>query len=67
MEALSTLWSLIMFIVGLFVFIAILNMESHIRKTNRLLRKLLSAQDPDRFVSSPTGNKVFDKETGKKI
>ncbi len=67
MEALSALWGIILFIAGIFVFVAILSIEVHTRKSNQLLRKLLSEQNPERFVSSPSGSKVIDKETGKKI
>ena len=67
MDAASTLWSIITFIVGLLVFVAILSIEVHTRKSNQLLRKLLEEQNPERFTTTPTGAKLFDSKTGKKI
>lgn len=67
MEVLSGFIGFILVIVGILVVFAILSIETHTRKSNQLLRRLLNEKNPERFELTSNTGKVRDNKYGKKI
>ncbi len=65
MGAFAGIAGIISLIIGIALFIAILNIADNTKQTNKLLRLLLNEQNPERFELK--GNKLKDNQRNKKI